>query len=130
MTKKPTRPAANQPPLSRKQKTEAKIKRQIKNGESNFYERVLDEAEKLEFADANSIEGLDGEIAILRIRIRDLLKADKENTGLILEATGMLADLVRTRFSITNSQKKGLKEAIYNVIKDIAVPLGIAALKK
>jgi hypothetical protein len=106
------------------------MRRSRKRPGNSFYEAVLAEAKTLEFADAYSVEGLDGEIAILRLRIRALLKDDPDNTDLILKSTGMVAKLVRTRYNITPAEKKGLKDAFYNVMKDIAVPLGIAALKK
>ena len=50
-----------------------------------------------------------------------------------MQVTNALERLVRTRYSISKEQRKGLKEAIGNVIKDIAIPLGIgvgAGLKK
>jgi len=49
-----------------------------------------------------------------------------------MQATNALARLVKTRYNITKEQKKGLKEAIGNVLRDIALPLGIgvgAAIK-
>ena len=39
--------------------------------------------------------------------------------------TNALERLIRTRYKITREQRKGLKEAIGNVLKDIALPLGI-----
>ena len=42
-----------------------------------------------------------------------------------MQATNTLAKLVRTRYNITKDQKKGLKEAIGNVLRDVALPLGI-----
>jgi len=95
-----------------------------------FYSKVLDEAEKLDFELAVGVEGVDNEIALLRVKIKSILASDPENIRLIMEATDMLAKLVKTRYNITKEQRKGLKEAIGNVIKDIAVPLGIAAIRK
>ena len=90
-----------------------------------FYSRVLDEAERLELELAQGVEGVDDEIALLRVKIKSILESDPENVRLIMEATNTLARLVRTRYNITKEQKKGLKEAIGNVLKDIALPLGI-----
>ena len=42
-----------------------------------------------------------------------------------MQATNALARLVRTRYNITKEQNKGLKEAIGNVLRDVALPLGI-----
>jgi hypothetical protein len=42
-----------------------------------------------------------------------------------MQATNTLAKLLRTRYNISKGDKKGLKEAIVNVLKDVALPLGI-----
>jgi hypothetical protein len=49
-----------------------------------------------------------------------------------MQATNTLAGLVKTSYNMTKEQRKGLKEAIGNVLKDVAIPLGIlgATLKK
>ncbi len=90
-----------------------------------FYSRVLDEAEQLDFELATGVEGIDDEIALLRVKIKSILKNDPENIKLITQATSALARLVKTRYNITKEQKQGLKEAIGNVLRDVALPLGI-----
>ena len=90
-----------------------------------FYSRVLDKAEQLDFELATGVEGIDDEIALLRVKIKSILENDPENIKLIMQATNTLAGLVKTRYNITKEQKKGLKEAIGNVLRDIALPLGI-----
>jgi hypothetical protein len=90
-----------------------------------FYSRVLDEAEKLDFEIASDVEGIDDEIALLRVKIKSVLVKEPENIKLIMLATNTLAGLVKTRYNITVEQRKGLKEAITNVLRDIAIPLGI-----
>ena len=90
-----------------------------------FYSRVLDEAEQLDFEIATGVEGIDDEIALLRVKIKSILAHDPENISLIMQATNTLARLVRTRYNISKEDKKGLKEAIANVPRDVALPLGI-----
>ena len=90
-----------------------------------FYSRVLDEAEKLDFELATGVEGIDEEIALLRVKIKSLLERDPENIKLIVQATNTLIRLVRTRYNISKEDKQGLKEAIGNVLRDVALPLGI-----
>ena len=90
-----------------------------------FYARVLDEAEQLDFELATGVEGIDDEIALLRVKIKSLLGHDPENIKLVMQATNILARLVRTRYNISKEDKKGLKEAIGNVLRDVALPLGI-----
>jgi len=91
-----------------------------------FYSKVLSEAEKLDFESASGVNGIDDEIALLRVKIKSVLEKDPENIKLIMQATNTLAGLVKTRYNITKEQRKGLKDAIKNVIKDIAIPLGIS----
>ncbi len=90
-----------------------------------FYSRVLDKAEQLDFELATGVEGIDDEIALLRVKIKSILENDPENIKLIMQATNALERLIRTRYKITKEQRKGLKEAIGNVLRDIALPLGI-----
>lgn len=90
-----------------------------------FYSKVLDEAERLDFELATDVEGIDDEIALLRVKIKSLLERDPENIKLIMQATNTLARLLRTRYNISQEDKKGLKEAIANVLRDVALPLGI-----
>lgn len=90
-----------------------------------FYSKVMNEAEQLDFELAAGVEGFDDEIALLRVKIKSLLENDPENIKLLMAATTTLANLVKTKYNITKEQKKGLKEAIENVLKDIAIPLGL-----
>ncbi|MBI4303312.1 MAG: hypothetical protein HY665_03105 [Chloroflexi bacterium] len=98
-----------------------------------FYSKVLDEAEQADFELATGVEGIDEEIALLRVKIKSLIEHDPENIRLIMQAINALARLVTTRYNISKEDKKGLKEAIATVLKDIALPLGIGigtAIKK
>ena len=110
--------------------TKAERKRGAPKGNQNarkrdFYSRVLDEAERLDFELASGVEGIDGEIALLRVKIKSILEHDPENVKLIMQATNALERLIRTRYKITKEQRKGLKEAIGNVLREVALPLGI-----
>ena len=91
----------------------------------SFYSMVLDEAEQLDFELASGVNGIDDEIALLRVKIKSILGDDPKNLRLLVEATNALERLVRTRYRITKEQRKGLKEAIGNILRDIAIPLGI-----
>jgi len=111
----------------------AKRKRGVPKGNQNehkhsFYAKVMDEADQLDFELASGVEGFDDEIALLRVKIKSLLESDPENIKLILEAANTLVRLVKAKYNITGEQKQGLKEAIGNVLKDIAIPLGIKVI--
>jgi len=96
--------------------------------EQNFYSDALREAEALDFELAHGVEGIDDEIALLRLKIKSLLESDPENVRLMMDATGALARLVMTRYRISASQKKALASAIGSVLQGLAVPLGIKYL--
>jgi uncharacterized protein YjcR len=93
-----------------------------------FYSRVLDAEEQLDFEQATRVEGLDDEIAMLRVRIKSVLQHDPNNMKLIAQATKALARLVSTRYNISKEDKKGLREAITTVLRDVALPLGIGII--
>jgi hypothetical protein len=90
-----------------------------------FYSKVLNEAEQLDFELVTGVNGFDDEIALLRVKIKSLLENDPENIKLLMAATTTLANLVKTKYKISKEQKQGLKEAIENVLRDIAIPLGL-----
>lgn len=95
-----------------------------------FYSRSLDKTEKAILAKASGIEGLDEEIAVLRLKLQQILAEHPERADLCFEAANTIARLVRIRYQITKEQKNALKDAIEKVVTDIAVPLGIKFLIK
>lgn len=109
-------PAARKQPGNRKNPVSKK---------PSFYARVLDEAEQLDFEIASGLNGMDEEIALLRVKIKSALGDDPDNIKLLVDAAKTLERLVRTRYSISKEQRKGLKEAIGNVLREVALPLGI-----
>ena len=104
-------------------KTSARSKQSA--NKQNFYSKVLDEADKLDFELACGVNGIDDEIALLRVKIKSILEDEPKNIKQLVEATNALERLIRTRYRITKEQRKGLKEAIGNVLRDVALPLGI-----
>ncbi len=91
-----------------------------------FYSKTLNEVEKTDFEKAAGIEGIDEEIALLRLEIKKAISGgDEKNLLLLVKAAGALEKLIRTRYQITSAQRKGLKEAINTVFKDVLVPLGV-----
>ena len=93
---------------------------------TSFYSRVLDQAEKLDIELVLEVDGIDDEIALLRVEIMKALEGgDAENLKLLIRATNALARLIHTRYQITREQRKGIKEAIGNVLRDVALPLGV-----
>ncbi len=98
----------------------------VKHG---FYARVLDETEKLEMEQAREVQGLDEEIALLRLKLRQIITMHPDRIDLQLEAVTVLTRLMRTRHHITPEQHGALKAAIKTVLRDVAVPLGVKVIE-
>ena len=95
-----------------------------------FYSRALLKSEKYAVKRAAMVEGIDDEIAVLRVKIKSILKHDPGNIKLYMQALASLARLIRTKHSIPESKQDSLKAAIENVIRDVAVSLGVAFIRK
>ena len=93
---------------------------------TGYYAGILAKTEQLDIKSAIGIEGIDEEIALLRHEIKKAISGgDERNLLLLVRAAGALEKLIRTRHKITATQRKGLKEAVANVIRDVLVPLGV-----
>ena len=90
-----------------------------------FYSEVLSTAEQVDLNFALDVEGIDMEIAVLRVKIKAILEEDPDNIRLIMEATNTLARLLRTKYNLDKGQGKSLKDALSSVMRDLAVPIGI-----
>jgi hypothetical protein len=111
-----------------------KRKRGAQRGNQNarrhgFYSNVLDEAEKIDIEQAILVEGLDMEIALLRVKLKSVIRHDPDNINLIIQATESLARLLKVKYNIGKQDKRGLKEAIGNVLRDVALPIGVDITK-
>jgi len=105
-------------------------KNENKSKKQGFYGKALDEAEKLLLEEARGIEGLDEEIALLRVELRDLIENSPERFDLHLKVATTIARLVGIRYNISKDQKKSLREAITRVLTELAIPLGANILVK
>ena len=98
-----------------------------KAGRESFYARLFDAAEQIDFDRASGVEGIDDEIALVRMEIEKVVSGggDAANLRLLVQATNALERLLRTRYQISKDQRKSIREAIGTVLRDIALPLGI-----
>ncbi|MCX6000792.1 MAG: hypothetical protein NTU41_14770 [Chloroflexi bacterium] len=95
-----------------------------------FYSQVLDEAEQMDLAEAAGLHGLDAEIAVLRLKLRQLLEEHPDRIDLQVKVASTLARLVKANYNITPEQKTHLSDAIARVLKDVAIPLGVRLVQK
>ena len=117
---------------------EVKVKRKVGAPPGNqnarthgFYSKVLTEQERLSLAQAVDVDGLDSEIALLRVKIKSLVENDPENLDLIVRAVNTLTKMVSTRTAIDlrsrgeKQEQVSLKQAVLDVLKDVALPVGL-----
>ena len=90
-----------------------------------YYSQVLDEAQQLDFELAAGVNGIDDEIAMLRVKIKALVEKDPENIQLIIRATNALTRMVKVAYNMSKGDRKGLKDAVETLWHDVAVPAGI-----
>lgn len=92
-----------------------------------FYSKVLTESERLNLETAVDVDGLDNEIALLRVKIKSIVEHDPDNVQLIVRAVNALTRMIMAKKLIGKQEKDGisLKDAVFDVLKDVALPVGI-----
>ena len=85
-----------------------------------FYASVLDEAELLA---ALQLEGIDEELAILRMRLKRLLEERPEDYELMLKSAQMIVRAAGTRYRIGAKSKDELASAMAAIIDGVGVQL-------
>jgi hypothetical protein len=90
-----------------------------------FYARSASPEEQEALKDASSVEGLDQEIALLRLRISAAAR-DPRHYHMIIPGMSLLARLLQARYRMGYGKQARLESAIRTVIRDVLLPLGIA----
>jgi len=90
-----------------------------------FYSRVLKDKQRYDLKQAALVDGLDQEIALLRVKIKSVVEHDTDNLRLISQAVTSLARLIRDRNRIGKKDSRSLQEVVAEVMRDVALPLGV-----
>jgi hypothetical protein len=77
-----------------------------------FYERALNNAERPDFAQALEIEGLDNEIALVRLRLKEFQTRRPEDLALFGRGVDVLARLVVRRYRLPAAAVEDLAAAM------------------
>ncbi|MDZ4245814.1 MAG: hypothetical protein U1D67_01705 [Dehalococcoidia bacterium] len=88
-----------------------------------FYEAALTEVERLLLPEAREIEGLDEEIALLRVKFLTALKGQPENNELHLKQAGLLVKAVATRYRLSSKAEGNLLKSVREVIQSLGASL-------
>lgn len=77
-----------------------------------FYEKALTQAERHDFRVALEVEGVDQEIAVLRLRLRTALQKDSGDLQLMLRGVVMLVQALATKYRLPKADQDAIAEAL------------------
>lgn len=89
------------------------------NPKTDFYSRALSKAERALLPQAKELEGLDEEIALLRVKLRQALSEHPEDTELLIKGIGMLVKAVSAKYRLSKKAEDDLYHSILGVLKGI-----------
>jgi hypothetical protein len=85
----------------------------------SFYAEALSQAERLELARARELEGLDEEIAVLRVRLKRALQEHPQDLALIAKGVDMLVKAVAARYRLSPKARRDLADNLANLIEGL-----------
>jgi hypothetical protein len=88
-----------------------------------FYAEALSEAERADLPLAREIDGVDQEIALLRLRLRSLLAERPEDFTLMLRGVDLLTKAVSARYRLSKQAREDLSTALAKVVRGMAETL-------
>ena len=94
-----------------------------KRAKQGFYAQALSEAERVLLPGAREIEGLDEEIALLRVKLSTALAEHPDNMPLMLRSVDLLVKAVGAEYRLSKKSQDNLAEAIDGVLKEIGAAL-------
>ena len=84
-----------------------------------FYREALSEAERADLPVALEIEGVDEEIALLRLRLRTALAERPEDLQLMFKGIDLLAKAVATRYRLSKRAERQLADSLAGVVRGL-----------
>ncbi len=85
----------------------------------DFYESALDEGERELLPDARKIDGVDEEIAVLRVKLHSAIEENPEDLPLMLRGIGMLVKAVSARYRLSKQAEDDLADSLAGVIRGV-----------
>lgn len=91
----------------------------------NFYSDAVDRAERLDLERAGELEGLDDEIALMRVRLKRAVEERPEDMHLLVRGMDVLVRAVGARYRLSPKSRKDLADnlaAALNSLGDQLLP--------
>ena len=85
----------------------------------DFYGSALEAAERIELSAAGEVQGLDEEIAVLRMKLREVLTKRPEDLPLMLRGVELLVKAVSARHRLSKEAEENLADSIGGVVRGV-----------
>ena len=92
---------------------------------AGFYEEALTEAERLRLPRARGVEGIDDEIALLRVRLLGYAQKSPENLEVLMKGVALLTRAVATRYRLSPKSQQDLMDCLVGVVEGVGRGLGV-----
>jgi hypothetical protein len=83
-----------------------------------FYTSALTAAERADYPVALDVEGIDEEIAVLRLRLRTALKKHPEDMPLMFRGIDLIASAVSKRYRLSKPSEEALIANLQGVLRE------------
>ena len=90
-----------------------------------FYEAALTEAERMRLPEAREVDGIDEEIAMLRVKLYTAVEKYPAQLGLLAKGVSMLVRMVAVRYRMSEKSQEDLSESLAGVVSSIGAALGL-----
>ncbi len=84
-----------------------------------FYKSALTRAEETDLPSAMSLEGMDEEIALLRIRLRRLAGEKPDEFALLLRGIGMLIKSLSFKYKLSSGSTEKLEKEMLATVEEL-----------
>lgn len=89
----------------------------------SFYARVLSAADRAAIDDARAVEGLDDEVALLRVQIRRLLAEDEPDPRVLQGAMRLLVQTLVAQRRLSGREAEGLGDAAARLLEEFGAAM-------
>jgi len=97
--------------------------RQRRKGLGPWYAEALSGAERLELPQGASVEGLDHEIAVRRVRLKAALQQNPQDLALLAKGVDMLVKAVAARYRLSPKARRDLADNLASLIESLGTLL-------
>ncbi len=101
----------------------AERRRAVRSPTLTFYRRGLSEAEKACLDAAAEVEGLDEEIALLRMKVQSVVAGEQQDMDVLLKGVRLLVQAVATRYRISGRAEQDLLRSVVGVVEGLGAAL-------